>query len=125
MITEFSNLQENKDNEAMQPFVKGLKKGSDDLQAATMWMMQNGLAKPDNAGAGSHDYMHLFGLVILGYMWGLMAKVAATKQDDEFMKNKLITARFYFDRMMPESAAHLARIQTGSDSMMALAANDF
>ena len=52
------------------------KKGLNDLQAATVWLMQNGLAKPDNAGAASTDYMHLFGLVALGYMWGLMVKAA-------------------------------------------------
>jgi acyl-CoA dehydrogenase len=103
---------------------KNLKKGSDDLQAATMWLMQNGLAKPDNAGAGSHDYMHLMGLVVLGYMWGLTLKALAGR-DDEFATVKRATARFYFERMMPESAAHLARIQTGAESMMALSAEQF
>ena len=39
------------------------------LQQATMWFMQNAMAKPDNAGAGATDYMHLFGLVAMGYMW--------------------------------------------------------
>ena len=41
-----------------------------------MWLMQNALEKPDNAGAGSTDYLHLFGLVALGYMWAQMAKAA-------------------------------------------------
>ncbi len=41
-----------------------------------MWFMQNAMAKPDNAGAGSTDYMHLFGLVALGYMWARMAEAA-------------------------------------------------
>ena len=42
-----------------------------------MWFMQNAMKKPDNAGAGSTDYMHLFGLVALGFMWAQMAKARA------------------------------------------------
>lgn len=117
-------MQEHGENEHLKPFMKSFKKGTDDLQASTMWFMQNGLAKPDNAGAGSHDFMHLFGLVMMGYMW-LKMVLALGNQTDRFANNKRITARFYFERMMPESAAHLARIQTGADSMMALAADQF
>ena len=53
----------------MKPYVEPLGKALGHLQQATMWLMQNAMAKPDNAGAGSTDYMHLFGLVALGYMW--------------------------------------------------------
>ena len=53
----------------MKPYVEPLGKALGHLQQATMWFMQNALAKPDNAGAGSYDYMHLLGLVALGYMW--------------------------------------------------------
>lgn len=123
--------EENRANEAMAPFTKALKKGLNDLQQATMWLMQNAMAKPDNAGAASTDYMHLFGLVAMGYMWGRMAKVAQEKiaaganGRSEFMEKKLLTARFYMERVMPESAAHLARISTGADSMMAMDAEAF
>jgi hypothetical protein len=113
----------------MAPFTKALKKGLNDLQAATMWLMQNAMAKPDNAGAASTDYLHLFGLVALGLMWGRMAKVAQEKAAaggaSPLHEAKLVTARYYFERIMPESAAHLARISAGSDSMMALAADAF
>ena len=68
--------EENRADEKMAPYTKALKKGLNDLQAATMWLMQNAMAKPDNAGAASTDYMHLFGLVALGYMWAQMAKAA-------------------------------------------------
>ena len=87
-----------------------------------MWLMQNALAKPDNAGAGSTDYMHLFGLVALGYMWAQMAKAAQAKLANgadgatSAMKAKLVTGRFFMERMLPETAAHLARIQTGADT---------
>ncbi|MEL4072181.1 acyl-CoA dehydrogenase C-terminal domain-containing protein [Ochrobactrum sp. GPK 3] len=120
----------NRDNEKLSFFTKYLKKGLNDLQAATMWLMQNAMAKPDNAGAASNDYMHLFGLVALGLMWGRMAKVAEEKLaagegNKAYLEAKLVTARYYFERIMPESAAHLARIQSGADSMMALPADAF
>ena len=49
-----------------------------------MWFMQNAMAKPDNAGAGSTDYMHLFGLVALGYMWCLIAKAALANAEGKW-----------------------------------------
>lgn len=123
--------EDNRADEKMAPFTKGLKKGLNDLQAATMWLMQNAMGKPDNAGAASTDYMHLFGLVSLGYMWAMMAKTAQEKiaaganGSAEFYENKLATARFFMDRLMPETSAHLARISSGADSMMALSADAF
>ncbi|MDH8168772.1 acyl-CoA dehydrogenase C-terminal domain-containing protein, partial [Klebsiella pneumoniae] len=66
-------------NEAMKPYIAPLSAAVKDLQQATMWLMQNAMAKPDNAGAASTDYMHLFGLVAIGYMWARMAKVAQDK----------------------------------------------
>jgi acyl-CoA dehydrogenase len=123
--------EENRADEKMAPYTKSLKKGLNDLQAATMWLMQNAMGKPDNAGAASTDYMHLFGLVSLGYMWAMMAKAAQEKiaaganGSAEFYENKLATARFFMDRLMPETSAHLARISSGADSMMALSADAF
>jgi acyl-CoA dehydrogenase len=123
--------EENRSDEQMGFFTKNLKKGLNDAQAATMWFMQHAMAKPDNAGAGSTDYMHLFGLVILGYMWAKMAKaaedgLAAGDTDREaFLRNKLITARFFMERIMPETALRKARIETGAETMMALAADAF
>ncbi|MGE0284548.1 MAG: acyl-CoA dehydrogenase C-terminal domain-containing protein [Rhizobiaceae bacterium] len=123
--------EENRANEQMSPFTKALKKGLNDLQAATMWLMQNGMKNPDNAGAASTDYMHLFGLVSLGYMWARMVKTAQEKLaagangSAQFYENKLITGRYFMERVMPETAAHLARISTGADTMMALPAEAF
>ncbi len=64
----------NRDNDKMAAFAKPLRNAMKELQAATMWLMQNGLKNPDNAGAASNDYMHLMGLAALGYMWALMAE---------------------------------------------------
>ncbi|THV23833.1 acyl-CoA dehydrogenase C-terminal domain-containing protein [Peteryoungia ipomoeae] len=122
--------EENRNDEAMAGFTKSLKKGLNDLQASTMWFMQNAMAKPDNAGAGSTDYMHLFGLVVLGYMWAKMAKaanenLAAGSGDADYYKNKLLTGRFYMEKVMPETSLRKARIETGADSLMEMAAEAF
>jgi acyl-CoA dehydrogenase len=124
-------IKENEADEAMKPLLKPLQASLGHLQQATMWFMQNAMMKPDNAGAGSHDYMHCFGLVALGYMWAKIAKAAQEKLkagangSTDAMNHKLVTARFYMERMLPETGAHLARIQSGADSLMALPAEAF
>ena len=105
--------------------MKPLKKALDDLQAATMWFMVNALAKPDNAGAGATDYMHMFGLVALGYMWCKIAEASLAQLPKAngaapTYSAKLVTARFFMERMLPETASHLARIQSGAGSTMEL-----
>ncbi len=117
-------------DEKMAPFTKALKKGLNDLQAATMWLMQNALAKPENAGAASTDFLQLCGLVALGYMWGRMVKTAQAKLaegtgDAAFYEAKIVTGRYFMERIMPETAAHLARISTGAETLMALPAEAF
>src|SRR5262249_47135099 len=120
-----------KDNagDDMKPYVAPLADAVGHLQQATMWFMQNALAKPDNAGAGAYDYMHLFGLVALGYMWAQIAKVAQDKLkgdgQDQRLSAKLVTGRFFMERLLPETAAQLKRIQAGAGSTMELAAEAF
>ncbi|MGB7285799.1 MAG: acyl-CoA dehydrogenase C-terminal domain-containing protein [Salaquimonas sp.] len=120
-----------RENEAMHPFTKPLREGVKALEASTMWLMQNGMKNPDNAGAASTDYMHLMGLVALGYMWAMMAEKSqeALKEGADgktsFHESKLATGRYFFERIMPEAGAHLARIQSGADSLMALEAEAF
>ncbi|OQW58441.1 MAG: acyl-CoA dehydrogenase [Proteobacteria bacterium SG_bin9] len=120
-----------KDNagDDMKPYVAPLSTALGHLQQATGWLMQNGLAKPDNAGAASTDYMHLFGLVVLAYMWAKMARVANDKiaagDNSDYIKAKLVTGRFFMERMLPETATHLARIQSGAATLMELPAEVF
>lgn len=122
--------EENRADEALSFYTKHLKKGLNDLQTASMWLMQNAMAKPDNAGAASTDYMHLFGLVAFGYMWAKMVKAAQAKLsagdgDKAYLETKLVTARFYMERIMPETQLRLARIQTGADTLMTLPEDAF
>ncbi len=119
-------IKSHKENEAMHPYTGPLKDAVKNLNDATMWLMQNAMTKPDNAGAASMDFLHLFGLVTLGYMWALMAEKSqaalanGANGKGDFYENKLATGRYFMERIMPESTAHLARIQAGADSMMAL-----
>ena len=116
-------------DEAMKPYVAPLSTALGHLQQATTWLMQNAMAKPDNAGAAATDYMQLFGLVTFAYMWARMAKVAQDKiaagGTTAYLTTKLVTGRFFMERMLPETSVHLARIQTGSATTMELAAEAF
>jgi hypothetical protein len=117
---------ENEKDEALSPFVKGVKRGLENLQNATMWLAQNGLANPNNAGAGAADYLRMMGIVSVGWMWGRMAKVAqaqlaAGTGNKDFYEQKLIAARYWMERMIPECPMLLERIQSGSDTIMAYA----
>ena len=118
-------LKERADSGAMNVYLKPLGASLAHLQQASMWFMQNAMAKPDNAGAGSYDYMHLFGLVALGYMWCKIAEAALAKLPKAngsaaALNAKLVTARFFMEHMLPETATRLARIQAGAASTMEL-----
>ncbi len=97
------------------------------LQEATQWLMQNGMTDFNNAGAGSHDYLHLFGLTALTLMWAKMAKVAlaANGSDDPYYAEKLMTGAYFLERNVPEGLAHLARVKAGAKAMMAMPADMF
>ena len=120
-------IAENEGNEALAPFITPLAKAKADTQEGTTWLMQNGMSDFNNAGAASTDFLNLFGLTALAYMWARMAKVATEKQadGDPFYANKLITARYYMERVLPEATAHLTKLKTGAENMMALDAASF
>src|SRR6202142_2708305 len=88
-----SFIKEKSADDGMKPYVTPLGVALGHLQQASMWLMQNAMAKPDNAGAGATDYMHMFGLVALGYMWCRIAEAALAKGSgsEEVMKAKLVT----------------------------------
>jgi acyl-CoA dehydrogenase len=125
-----SFIKDNESNASLSPYLKGLAQGLAHLEQATLWIMQNAIAKPDNAGAGSYDYMHLLGLVALAYMWALIAKAAIAKKaaangDAQTMETKLLRAKFFMEHMMPETSLRLARISAGAGTMMAIGAEQF
>jgi hypothetical protein len=111
------------------PFVEALKSTKAQLQDGTMWLMQNGMQNPDNAGAASTDYLHVFGLTALAYMWAQMAKAAQAQVDagtsDPYYANKLMTGRYFVERILPDTAAHLAKLKTGAEVLMQMPAEAF
>ena len=103
-----------------------------DLQAATMWLAQNGMANPDNAGAGAYAYMDLMGLVTLGWMWLKMARSAQSalaegggREGRDFYEAKLATARFYAEQELPLARALRKKIEAGAEALMKIPAEAF
>ena len=130
MIKTFAAENKGQDEAFDRDFLEPLKSASKDLQAAAMYFMQNGMKNPNNALAGSYDFMHMFGHVCLGYMWARMG-LAASKalkdgaSDVAFYETKLATGRYYMARQLPATKMHLARIETGAEPVMALEAANF
>ncbi len=122
-------IAENQSNESIKAYVDGLADTKAKLQEGTMWLMQNGMVNPDNAGAASSDYLHLFGLTAYAYIWAQMAKAAQAKIDagdaDPFYANKLKTGRYFVERILPDAAGHLAKLKTGAEVLMDLEASAF
>lgn len=107
-----------------------VEKTNGELQAATLWLMNNGLANPENAGAGAYDYMHLTGIVALGLMWLRMARASLAAldggaEDKAFYEAKLITARYFGERYTPEAGALRRCMETGAEAVMALPVEAF
>ena len=127
-VSEF--IEDNQANESMQEFVFPLAKAFAKLQQSTATIAQKGLKDPVEAGAASSDYLRQFALVALAYMWAQMAKVAIEKKDDangraDFYESKIQTARFFMERVLPESDARFKMVMAGADSMMDMPEDSF
>ncbi|MBX9813674.1 MAG: acyl-CoA dehydrogenase C-terminal domain-containing protein, partial [Sphingomonas sp.] len=90
-----------------------------DLQASTMFFMQKGFQNPNHVGAGAHPYMHLMGVVALGLMWLRMATaaqrlLAAGEGDADFLNAKLVTARYFAERILPETLTLRRKVEAGA-----------
>jgi alkylation response protein AidB-like acyl-CoA dehydrogenase len=114
----------------MADFAERLEKANGELKAATMWFMQNGMANPNNVGAGAHHYMHIMGIVALGLQWIRMGNAAQAGLDAgtgnaAFYEAKLITARYFAERFLPDCGALRRKIEAGSEAIMALSPEMF
>jgi len=119
-----------KGNEALADFATRLEKANGELKTATMWFMQNGMANPNNIGAGAHHYMHIMGIVALGSMWLMMAEAAQKalaegRGNKAFLEAKLVTARYFGERFLPDAGSLRRKIEAGSEAMMALTPEQF
>ena len=120
-------LSENEKDVSRDAYVKPVKRGLDILQQATFWFAQHGLQNPNDAGAGAVDYLRMMGIVSVGWMWARMAKIANEKlaakpANAQFYRDKLVSAKYWMERLIPECPMLLERIQAGSANLMALEA---
>jgi len=112
--------------ELLLPFAKAFGK----LQQATAFIAQKGLANPDEAAAASTSFLRMFALVAIGYMWMRMAKVAKAKLpaangNAAFYSGKLKTARFFVQKILPETEQHFRAIMAGAAPLMDLEDEEF
>ena len=116
-VLEF--VEAHADDDEMAPFIAPLQTALEHLQIATGHVMEAGMTNHDEIGAASVDYLRLFGLVALGFMWARMAKIALPKAEaDGFYKAKVGTAKFFMQRLLPATAGLLSAIQSGAEVMM-------
>ena len=124
-------IAEHAENDALRAqFLDPLKAAAQDLRAATMLMAERGMTAPQDALAGAHDFLHVFGHTCLGMMWARMAVAAqqaldAGRDDADFLRAKLVTGRHYMAHHLPATALHLARVRAGGETVMALGADAF
>src|SRR3984885_12839851 len=120
-VSEF--IEHNSAHKQLGEMIKGFGKAFGALQLATAQIAAKGMADPEEAGAAATEYLRLFGLVALGFMWVRAAVIAAGKlappgADAGFYKAKLATARFYMERVLPQAGALLVAIKAGKGAMM-------
>ncbi|MCG8493123.1 MAG: acyl-CoA dehydrogenase C-terminal domain-containing protein [Sneathiellales bacterium] len=123
-------IQENMMNPDLKDYVMPLAKSFAKLQQGTALLGEKGMKNPDEAGAASTEYLKMFGLVALGFMWAQMAKLSKEKlaegtEDPAFFETKLVTAKFFFERMIPDVSSLLVKMSAGAETVMALEAEAF
>ncbi|WAE52224.1 acyl-CoA dehydrogenase C-terminal domain-containing protein [Stutzerimonas frequens] len=112
--------------EDLNEFTEPLKAALDNLDELTAWVIDQAKANPNEIGAASVEYLHVFGYTAYAYMWARMAAVALAKQGEgDFYQSKLGTARFYFSRLLPRIHSLTASVKAGSDSLYLLEAAQF
>ncbi len=130
-FNELDDFVHNHEDDAdLKDFVEAVKATKGQLQDGAMWLRQNGMTNFDNAGAASHDFLNLFGVAALTYMWALQAEAAlAAKKNggagDPYFDTKLATGRYFIARVTPDAGAHLAKLKSGAAPVMALSAEAF
>jgi alkylation response protein AidB-like acyl-CoA dehydrogenase len=123
-------LEAEQTNSALGEFLPSFISAFGKLQTASLTVGTRGFTDPDEAGAAASDYLKLFGYVAVGFGWLRMAKVAAAKLPQAgdragFYDAKLKTARFYFQKIMPQANAHNLAIMAGAKSIMDFPAERF
>ena len=121
---------QNKSDDFDKIFLEPMKTATDDLESAVVYFMDKGIKNPNEALAGSYDFMHLFGHVCLGLMWCKIAQASHeainfSSDPDDFHQSKISTGQYFMERQLPFTKLHLARIRAGSGTVMKLSASNF
>ncbi|HZV20660.1 MAG TPA: acyl-CoA dehydrogenase, partial [Hyphomicrobiales bacterium] len=120
-------LEEAKSDPAIADISAPLEDAFNKLQQATAWLAQNGFANPDDAGGAASDYLRILGLVAVGWMWLKMARVARGRLTRgyngkaAFYDAKVKTARFFVQKMLPETDSRYRSLIAGSKVIMEMA----
>jgi len=116
------------DDEPLSLYIKPLQKSFGRLQNATLFIAQKGSSNPDEGATAASDYLNLFGLVAIGYMWAKIAEQITSQKGtlpDDFYNAKLQTGLFYMQRILPQTGSLLSSILSGSDTVMSLNEDQF
>ena len=130
ILKTYFTENQNKSDEFDKIFLEPMKSATDDLEGAVLYFMDKGIKNPNEALAGSYDFMHLFGYVCLGLMWCKIAQAsheAINLSSDrvDFHQSKISTGQYFMERQLPFTRLHLARIRAGSSTIMKLSASNF
>ena len=130
ILKTYLTENQNKSDEFDKIFLEPMKSATDDLEGAVLYFMDKGIKNPNEALAGSYDFMHLFGYVSLGLMWCKIAQASheainLSSDRDDFHQSKISTGQYFMERQLPFTRLHLARIRTGSSTIMKLSASNF
>ncbi len=125
-----AEVQAGKADPATADLAARLEKALGELQAASLWAMKHGMANPNDIGAAAYPFMTLAGIVAIGWMWLKMARASAAalaggEGDRAFHEAKLVTARFYAERILPDAGALRRKLEGGAEAVMALPVEAF
>ena len=130
ILKTYLTENQNKSDDFAKIFLEPMKSATDDLESAVLYFMDKGIKNPNEALAGSYDFMHLFGYVCLGLMWCKIAQASheainLSSDHDDFHQSKISTGQYFMERQLPFTRLHLARIRAGSSTVMKLSASNF
>ena len=111
-------VEDNGVDPKMQEFINPLADIGDKVQKLTMEIGMKAMQNQDEVGAASVPYQRVVGHMVFSYFWARMAQIALAKQEqDDFYKAKLATARFYFAKLLPETAGYIRQARAGVASL--------
>ncbi|TPH12026.1 acyl-CoA dehydrogenase C-terminal domain-containing protein [Litorilituus lipolyticus] len=122
-----SFIEENRQNDHLAEFISPLSDSLTDLTTITQELLEKSTVDVEEIGAAANDYLHVFGYTAMAFVWAKMAQVSLASEeiDHDFYQSKILTARYYFARLLPRRLSLLASIRSGSQPLFAIDDNLF